>query len=534
MTIRGRITAGYLFLIVALSAVLAFQVRVITRLHSINTSLSSVSIQAATQNLSVLRELNSLETAMRNLLATLPEPGQPDKAPQLWKVAASGMGERLRQARQAVAQELQPLDKVQEELSDQEQAELLRLKRLWVGVHDGSLRVEDRQQRMMSRDRPPTGRDYQELRGLLDSLGGMVEAFRTQTAVLFRAVQGEIQTQAIRSWRDGSQAQFLSWLAAGIGLALSVTVGVFIVQSIQSSLQELKQGAELVAKGDFTQQVQLAGKDELSQFADSFNQMAQRLRELDDLKREFLAQVTHDLQSPLASMQETSQLFLDGLVGEISDEQREYLQLSVRSGERLSDLIQNILDLARMEAGVLEYKFERKDLRWLVKDLADEFQPRFQKRGLDLRAEWPEAPTWIRCDPVWMSRVISNLLENAIKFSPPKGTVSMLLDVRGPIPEEHREAYPAGLWNGDLAMLSVADSGPGIPDRLKETVFDKFYQVLGERKQRRKGSGLGLAICRKVVTAHHGAIWVEDNPSGGSIFRVLLRQYALSNSLARL
>jgi two-component system sensor histidine kinase GlrK len=244
------------------------------------------------------------------------------------------------------------------------------------------------------------------------------------------------------------------------------------------------------------------------------------------MKRDFVAHVSHELRAPLASIQETIHVLLEQIPGPLSEKQRHLLELNLASGRRLSAMIGNLLDLSRMEAGVMEYELKGNDLVGLARTVVAELQPGAGERELAIELEVPDQPLMVECDGDRIMQIIRNLLGNAIKFSP-RGkaiTVSVASTPTLPVslPESWRGKVLSTPEGKQFALLTVTDSGPGVPDEHKERIFEKFHQVRQGKKIMGQGAGLGLAISRTIAEAHHGALWVADNPGGGSVFHLVV------------
>ena len=288
---------------------------------------------------------------------------------------------------------------------------------------------------------------------------------------------------------------------------LSILVAFPIVWSIVTRLREVARATHVVAGGKFEHRIPVKGADEFAELARDFNTMSQRLGELDQLKKDFVSHVSHDLKGPLASTRETVNLLMAEIPGPLNEKQRRLLDLCLKSSQRLSAMIGNLLDVSRMEAGMLEYKFEFADLIPLGRNIAAEFEGLARERKIEIAVEAAVTEIWVQCDPVRMAQVIGNLIENAIKFSPAAARVVLRMETR-----DHS------------ALLSIRDRGPGVPVEFRERIFERFLQVNPEKKTKSgQGVGLGLSICRTIIEAHSGAIWVEGNPEGGSVFFVKIR-----------
>jgi signal transduction histidine kinase len=322
-------------------------------------------------------------------------------------------------------------------------------------------------------------------------------------------LSGRVQASALR--RD--RARRLAWWWTGGAVALGAVLSLLIARSVASPLARLAAGTREVAAGNFAYQVTPRGSREVADLARDFNTMATRLRELDDLKRDLVSNVSHDLKAPLASMLETGRLLLDGVPGPLGPSQRELLEIQLRSGERLSRLIGDLLEVARLEAGVEELVPASVDLVDLVARLVEEASPALVARRVTARARLPESPLVVPADPDLLARAVSNLLDNAVKFTPEGSEVGVELAT-----ENGSEAGEKSAW----ARLEIWDRGPGIPDADKRAVFTRFHRADRERRGR-QGVGLGLAIASQVAALHTGSLHVEDRDGGGSCFVLRLR-----------
>jgi len=230
-----------------------------------------------------------------------------------------------------------------------------------------------------------------------------------------------------------------------------------------------------------------------------------RLCEVDQLKSDFLGNVSHELRTPLAAIKGYVDNLLDGVAGPLPDKPRHYLGRVRDNADRLGRMVSDLLDLTRIEAGKIELIPQVLALTDLVGEAVDGLRHVAAERRVSIAANLPACPA-VWADPDKLHQVLTNLLANAIKFSPPGGQVAVTADP----------------GTGALVRLSVEDTGPGIPPAERERVFDKFYQVGRVEGERPPGTGLGLTIARYLVELHGGRIWVEDAPVGGAAFILLL------------
>ncbi|MBI4671319.1 MAG: PAS domain-containing protein [Chloroflexi bacterium] len=228
-----------------------------------------------------------------------------------------------------------------------------------------------------------------------------------------------------------------------------------------------------------------------------------RDKELERMKSQLLSTVSHELRTPLASIKGFATTLLRQDVRWDEATQREFLRIIEEESNRLEELIDNLLDMSQVEAGALRIQKEPVRLRRVVREAVEQAQRRTEAHWFetDLPAELPRV--W--ADPRRIRQVLNNLLENAVKYSPDGGQITVRCEVEGA-----------------NVTVSVADQGQGIPPDMLERVFERFFQVDGASTRKTGGSGLGLAIAKGIVEAHGGTIWAEAAPGQGSIFRFTL------------
>jgi CheY-like chemotaxis protein len=234
----------------------------------------------------------------------------------------------------------------------------------------------------------------------------------------------------------------------------------------------------------------------------SFRDISQR-NALDRMKDEFISTVSHELRTPLTSIRGALGLLSSGMLGEVNEKAANLLRIAMTNSDRLVRLINDILDLERIQSGREPLTFKPIQLSDVVRQAIGDMQPVADSAGVQLIHDTTQAE--IDADPDRLLQVLTNLLSNAVKFSPPNSTVSIMIrpGVSG-------------------VTMSVIDHGRGIPADKLEAVFGRFQQVDASDSRQKGGSGLGLAICRTIVLQHSGRIWAERNPIRGTTFRVFL------------
>ena len=298
-------------------------------------------------------------------------------------------------------------------------------------------------------------------------------------------------------------------------LALSVLVSAAMARRFTTPLRRLTEASRGLAEGDLTRRVPpsevRAGSSELAELAVQFNAMADRLQESveiirrdRDRSRDFLADVSHELRTPLAALRTFNELLTEGAADD-PVARAEFLESSGQQIERLDWLAQNLLELSKLDSGLVLLDLRPDDLRAAVESAVEQSSAAARRRGVQLSLHLPDAPIRIRHDPPRIGQVVANLVANAIKFTLRDGSVS--IDV---------VATPDG------ARIEVVDTGVGIDAAELPYIFDRFYRGSRANEARGSGSGLGLAIVRSIVDMHGGSVEVESRVGSGTRFTVTL------------
>lgn len=295
------------------------------------------------------------------------------------------------------------------------------------------------------------------------------------------------------------------WLVT-LAVALALSLAAAGSYSILRPLRRLRQHILAIGQGPFGGTVQLDAPGDLKDLVDTVNWMGRRLQELDAMKRDFLTNVSHELRTPLASIHEGTHLLLDEIPGSLTPGQREALQIMADSSRRLIQLITNLLDFSKMEAGMMEHRFAPTDLRRLVDAAIKKVRLLAERRRIPILTRYPAGPVPVQADAARIEQVLDNLLANALKFSPEQAPVEVAIepDAEGGV------------------VLSVSDEGPGIAPEDLPYIFDRFYQGRRSSEKPEAGSGIGLALAKRAVEAHGGRIWAESLPGHGATLRVRL------------
>lgn len=297
--------------------------------------------------------------------------------------------------------------------------------------------------------------------------------------------------------------------AALVGFLVSLVVALLLARSITRPLLSLTQATRALARGDYSQRVRVRGDDEVAQLGHSFNQMAREIETIRQRERDVLANISHDLKTPLTSIQGFAGALIDGTCP--PEDYPTAARIIYDESERMNHLVGDVLQLSRLEAGELVLSLGPVDLHELLNQSARRFAGTAEQARVTLRVEIPTTgPLRILGDRGRLEQVLGNLLDNALRYTPSGGRIDL---VGGPVEEEGHS----------MVRLTVRDTGRGIPADDLPRIFERFYQADKSRVAGRGGgSGLGLAIVRELIERHHGTIRAESTRGAGTAITILL------------
>jgi len=302
------------------------------------------------------------------------------------------------------------------------------------------------------------------------------------------------------------------WIIAA-GLICALLAGLILFAAVTAKLRRLASAMDAFRRGHFSERVLFApeeteAEDEIDRLGALFNEMAERivaqLRELeqtDSQRRDLVAAVSHDLRTPLASMRG----YIDTLL--LKDEtlsaaeRRTYLQIAAKQSERLTRLVTELFELAKLETQEVQLAPEPFLLSELIQDVVQKFSLSAENKGITLKAEFPPALPFVLADIALIERVIEKLLENALRFTPAGGSITLAL-----------------IAGASRVKVRVADTGPGIPSADLPHIFERFYRAEKSRQADSGGAGLGLAIAKRIIDLHGSQITVQSAPDTGTAF----------------
>jgi two-component system sensor histidine kinase GlrK len=289
-----------------------------------------------------------------------------------------------------------------------------------------------------------------------------------------------------------------------VALFLGLFLSISITRSITVPLSRMKKKTVEIAAGALEPDLDLPTPPEINALARSFNTMCARLKEVDRMKSDFFSLMSHELRTPLTSIREGTNLFLEGQGGEVTEKQKKLLTIISEESNRLISLINSLLDLSKLEVGMVTFHYVQKDLLPLIDRTLNELMPLAESKNIRLDMRIGNLPA-VSMDTERIKQVVRNLVGNALKFTPRGGSVQVV----------------GGMADAGV-QISVIDTGPGIPKEQTHEIFEKFRQVSPADSRRLQGTGLGLAIAKHIVQAHGGKIWVESEIGHGSTFTFVL------------
>ena len=297
--------------------------------------------------------------------------------------------------------------------------------------------------------------------------------------------------------------------AGGLAVLLAVILAAIIARSVARPLGTMAGAAEAIARGEYDQRVPQEGPDEVQRVAGSFNSMAAQVKATQQAQRDFVANVSHDLKTPLTAITGWSQALLDG-AADAPDERQRAARTIHDEANRMSRLVNELLELARLESGQSPIVMRAVDLSQIMTDVYRSSLPQARARNIDLQLETP-APLVVSGDSDRLIQVFTNLADNALAYTPSGGTVRLVTRAV--------DGWAEGI---------VTDTGPGLPEEEVPRVFERFYRLEKSRARGEdgRGSGLGLAIVHELVSAHGGRISVSSEVGRGSAFVVRLPAFS--------
>jgi signal transduction histidine kinase len=345
---------------------------------------------------------------------------------------------------------------------------------------------------------------------LLTSAIGDANDLEILTNELATATQAQTNALVVQNRQASTNSQRLFVGVAGGSIVLALLLGFVLSWSLIGPIQRTESRLAEIAAGDFSRHVDVPNRDELGVLAANVNRMNDELgrlyQELETVSRhksEFLANMSHELRTPLNAIIGFSDVLHEQMAGKLNEQQLDYVSDVLEAGRHLLSLINDILDLSKIEAGHMELELTDVSLADVLQSGLTMHSERATRGGITLGLAVAPDEITIQADERKVRQVVFNLLSNAIKFTPPDGRIDV-----------------SAQRSGDLVEVAVADSGAGIRAEDLDLIFEEFRQAPGDAG--REGTGLGLPLSRKFIELHGGSLWVESVAGAGSTFRFTL------------
>lgn len=297
----------------------------------------------------------------------------------------------------------------------------------------------------------------------------------------------------------------LIFLVSGVaGAVVALLFVTLLSRRTIRPLNQIKLAARKVAAGEYTERIPVKGKDEVSELCESFNNMVVALENLEHMRRDFIGNVSHELRTPITTIKGFIEGILDGVIP--AERQEGYLNIVRDEIRRMQNLVNELLDLAKMQAGEASLCLSDFDMNELIRRCVINLQQMFIEKNLEFKANFEAERMFVHADPDAIQRVLINLLHNAIKFTPQDGEICIRTYVEK-----------------EKAVIIVEDTGKGISKEELPYIFERFYKTDKSRSMDRVGVGLGLAIVRSIIVSHNEIIKVESQEGRGTRFIFTLR-----------
>lgn len=297
----------------------------------------------------------------------------------------------------------------------------------------------------------------------------------------------------------------LFMVAVAVAVFAAFILIFFLSRRLSNPLKMINKAAKTIASGQFENRVSIQSHDEIGELADTFNSMAESLQNLEEMRKSFIANVSHELRTPMTTITGFIAGMMDGTIP--PERQNQYLSIVLDETRRLSRLVNDLLDLAKMEAGENQLHIREFDINELIRIAVIKFETKITQKNIHVNVYFEDEHCMVKGDIDSIQRVVTNLLDNAIKFCSSDQNIDIEVKTKG------KKVY-----------ISVQDHGIGIPEEELKYIWDRFYKTDKSRANDKMGTGLGLAIVKNIINQHQEEIWVESKPDEYTKFTFVLQK----------
>ncbi len=334
---------------------------------------------------------------------------------------------------------------------------------------------------------------------VLTASRSLYEQDGSETVILFHTDVSDVNTAAYTVYIE-------TVLIALVASLIAIIVVYFSTTLLTKPFLEINEVVQRYSKGDYNARIPISNTEEATQLAISFNAMADQLKDLEATRRSFVANVSHELRSPLTSMRGFLEAMQDGTIG--PDEYDKYINIVLSETRRMTTMVNDLLDLARIESGKTALKLEIFDINELIRRTLITFEARIYEKRTEVDVKFAQDQYYVEADSAQISQVLRNLIDNALKYSPDERKLRIATYAL------RREVY-----------VAIQDSGYGIPEEDIAHVFDRFYKVeKAHTPTKQSGTGLGLSIVKRIIDQHGQTITLKSAKGKGSTFTFTLKR----------
>jgi two-component system, NtrC family, sensor histidine kinase GlrK len=312
-----------------------------------------------------------------------------------------------------------------------------------------------------------------------------------------------VRMNTIRS--DAAYASSLAAIMLVVAFFLVIVISFLSTRSITKPLRALVEKTKEISEGVFEGDLDISSPPDVLELAKAVNVMCDKLKKVDTMKSDFFSAMSHELRTPLTSIKQGIVLLQQGFEGEMSDAQKKLLTILSQETKRLIEMVNSLLDLSKMEAGMMAYHFHQEKLPPLIQRAIHEMAPLMEAKKIQPRILISQEIPPLSLDRERILQALRNLIGNAVKYTPEGGQIVI-----------------SASCNDHEVECAFKDTGPGIPKENLKEIFEKFHQLPVKTSEWAKGTGLGLAFVKNIITAHGGKVWAENSPGQGSIFTFVL------------
>jgi two-component system sensor histidine kinase GlrK len=342
---------------------------------------------------------------------------------------------------------------------------------------------------------------------LQDEKEETVEGINSRLRKIIQVARQDRDAKLEASSQISSRVSRITAITAVIVIIMGILISFFNTRSINRPIHLLQEKTKEISRGRFEEIPNISSPPEIKELFQSFNLMCGRLKELDEMKADFISHVSHELRTPLTAIREASSMLLEGVFLGSLEKQNSLLTIITEECERLIRSVNRILDLSSMEAKMADFFFRKCSVVQIVEETVSKFAPMSLRNGIDLEMDCAAELPSVKIDETRIGQVLEDLLGNALKFTSQGGKIKI-----STFYDNAKSGY---------VEISVSDTGRGIPREDIKKIFDKFRRIDTGRGTA-GGTGLGLSIAKHIVSAHGGDIWVESEPGEGSTFHFSL------------